>query len=90
MRRNEGKYDQNSDRYLLGRLLSLLVDAVEDILFIRYDKNKVMIRTRAESLEDITIYRLCQGKPEQPAGYHFGKRNVEWSHYRENDRRGNL
>lgn len=47
-----------------------LVDAGETILSIRYEKNKIVLRTTAESLEDIMVYRLCQGEPEQSAGYH--------------------
>ena len=47
-----------------------LVDAGETILSIRYEKNKIVLRTTAESLEDIMVYQLCQGEPEQSAGYH--------------------
>ncbi len=48
-----------------------LVDAAEAILSIRYEKNKIVLKTTAETLEDITIYQLCQGAPEQSAGYRY-------------------
>lgn len=48
-----------------------LVDAAEDILSVRYEKNKVVLKTRAETLEDISVYRLCQNEPEQSVGYHY-------------------
>lgn len=48
-----------------------LVDASEAILSIRYEKNKIILKTTAETLEDITIYRLCQKEPEQSVGYHY-------------------
>ncbi|MDE7199511.1 MAG: hypothetical protein K2O15_11600 [Lachnospiraceae bacterium] len=48
-----------------------LVDAVEDILSIRYEQNRIVLKTKAETLEDIKVYRLGQGEPEQSAGYRF-------------------
>ncbi len=48
-----------------------LVDAAEAILSVRYEKNRIVLRTKAESLEDITIYGLCQREPEKSAGYRF-------------------
>lgn len=48
-----------------------LVDAAEDILSVRYEKNKVVLKTRAEALEDISVYRLCQNEPEQSVGYRY-------------------
>ncbi len=48
-----------------------LVDAGETILSVRNEKNKIVLKTKAETLEDITAYRLCQGEPEQSAGYRY-------------------
>ncbi len=48
-----------------------LVDAAEAILSVRYEKNRIVLKTKAESLEDITIYGLCQREPEKSAGYRF-------------------
>ncbi len=48
-----------------------LVDAMEDIFSIRYEKNKIVLKTKAETLEDISVYRLCQKEPEQSAGYRY-------------------
>lgn len=47
------------------------MDAAEAILSIRYEKNKIVLKTKAETLEDIIIYQLCQGAPEQSAGYRY-------------------
>lgn len=55
--------EETEDRYL--------VDAVEDILSIRYEQNRIVLKTKAETLEDIKVYRLGQGEPEQSAGYRF-------------------
>lgn len=48
-----------------------LVEAGEAILSVRNEKNKIVLKTKAETLEDITVYRLCQGEPEQSAGYQY-------------------
>lgn len=48
-----------------------LVDAAEDILSIRYEQNRIVLKTREQALENITVYRLGQGEPEQSAGYRF-------------------
>lgn len=48
-----------------------LVEAGEAILSVRNEKNKIVLKTKAETLEDITVYRLCQGEPEQSAGYRY-------------------
>lgn len=48
-----------------------LVDAGESILSVRNEKNKIVLKTKAEALEDITVYRLRQGEPEQSAGYQY-------------------
>ena len=48
-----------------------LADIGEDILSVRYEKNKIILKTKAEALEDVFIYRLHQGEPEQSPGYQF-------------------
>lgn len=48
-----------------------LVDAAADILSIRYEQNRIILKTKEETLEDIAVYRLGQGEPEQSAGYRF-------------------
>ncbi len=48
-----------------------LVDAAEAILSIRYEMNRIVIKTKEETLEDIAVYRLGQGEPEQSTGYRF-------------------
>lgn len=46
-----------------------LAEIEEDILSVRYEKNKIILKTKAETLEDVLIYRLHQGEPEQSPGY---------------------
>lgn len=48
-----------------------LVDAAEAILSIRYEQNRIVLKTKEETLEDIAVYRLYQGNPEQSAGYRY-------------------
>ena len=48
-----------------------LVDAAEDILSIRYEQNRIILKTAEQDLQNITVYRLGQGEPEQSAGYRF-------------------
>lgn len=48
-----------------------LVDAEEEILTIRYEKNKVVLKTRQESLGDVSVCRLCQGDGGDSYGYHY-------------------
>ena len=59
--------------YHLGKGMSeedgYLVDAGGNILSIRYEKNKVLLRTKQEFLEDVTIYRLHQGEGGDSHGY---------------------
>ena len=48
-----------------------LVDAPGDILSIRYEQNRIILKTKEETLENIVVYRLGQAEPEQSAGYRF-------------------
>lgn len=48
-----------------------LAEIEEDILSVRYEKNKIILKTNAETLEDVLIYRLHQGEPEQSPGYQY-------------------
>lgn len=48
-----------------------LVETNEDILSIRFETNKILIKTEKESLEDVFIYRLYQGDKGNSYGYNF-------------------
>ncbi len=48
-----------------------LAEAGDDILSIRYEKNKILLKTSKETLEDVFIYRLHQKEPERFIGYHY-------------------
>lgn len=48
-----------------------LAEAGDDILSIRYERNKILLKTSKETLEDVSIYRLHQKEPEQSIGYHY-------------------
>ncbi len=48
-----------------------LVDAGDDILSIRYEKNKVVLKTNRETLGDVSICRLHQGDGGNSYGYHY-------------------
>ncbi len=48
-----------------------LAEAGDDILSVRYEKNKILLKTPKETLEDVFIYRLHQKEPEQSIGYHY-------------------
>lgn len=50
---------------------SYLVEAGEEVLSIRYEKKKIVLKTKKESLKDIFLYRLHQGEPELSVGYQF-------------------
>ena len=38
---------------------------------LRYEKNKVVLKTRQESLGDVSVCRLCQGDGGDSYGYHY-------------------
>ncbi len=48
-----------------------LIEAEEDILSIRYEENKVLIKTKQESLQNAASYRLHQGEPVISYGYQY-------------------
>lgn len=48
-----------------------LIEAGEEILSVRYEKNKIILKTKKAPLENVFLYRLYQGKPEESAGYRY-------------------
>jgi len=48
-----------------------LVEANEDMLSVRFEENKILIKTEQESLEDAFIYKLYQGDRGNSYGYQF-------------------
>ena len=48
-----------------------LAEIEEDILSVRYEKHKIILKTKAETLEDVLIYKLHQGETERSPGYQF-------------------
>lgn len=48
-----------------------LVETGEDILSIRYEKNKIILKTTKAALSDTFLYKLHQGTPEMSVGYQF-------------------
>lgn len=48
-----------------------LAEIEEDILSVRYEENKIILKTKIEILEDVLIYKLHQGEPERSPGYQF-------------------
>lgn len=48
-----------------------LVETGDDILSIRYEKNKIILKTRKTALGDTFLYKLHQGTPEMSVGYQF-------------------
>lgn len=48
-----------------------LVEAGEEILSIRYEMNKIVLKTVKESLENVFLYRLHQQEAEDSIGYHY-------------------
>lgn len=48
-----------------------LIEAGEEILSIRYEKNKIVLKTEKESLENVFLYRLYQQEAEASIGYHY-------------------
>lgn len=48
-----------------------LIETGTDILSIRYEKNKIILKTRKAALKDTFLYKLRQGDPEMSVGYKF-------------------
>lgn len=48
-----------------------LIDTAEDILSIRYEKSRVLLKAEKKDLKEVSVYRLHQGKPEDVPGYHY-------------------
>ena len=48
-----------------------LVESGDDILSMRYEKKKILLKASKETLEDVSIYRLHQKEPEQSLGYDY-------------------
>lgn len=48
-----------------------LVDAGDDILSIRYEENRVVLKTKQPSMKGISIYRMHQEKPPVSFGYQY-------------------
>ncbi|GFI03895.1 hypothetical protein AALA79_13575 [Lachnospiraceae bacterium 64-25] len=48
-----------------------LIDTGDDILSVRYEQNKVVLKTRQQSLKDIAIYRMHQEEPAASFGYRY-------------------
>ncbi len=46
-------------------------DSGEEILSMRYEKNKIMLKTEKEQLENVFLYRLRQAEPEMSVGYRY-------------------
>lgn len=48
-----------------------LIDTGDDILSIRYEMNRVVLKTRQQSLKDVSIYRLYQEGMSASFGYRY-------------------
>lgn len=48
-----------------------LIEAGEEILSVHYEKNKIVLKTKKASLENVFLHRLYQGSPEESAGYRY-------------------
>ncbi len=48
-----------------------LAETEEDILSIRYEENRILLRTREDTLGDVIIYRLHQNRQESDYGYRY-------------------
>lgn len=48
-----------------------LIETGEDILSIRYEKNKIILKTKKGALNDTFLYKLSQSAPELSVGYQF-------------------
>ena len=48
-----------------------LMETKEDILSLRYEENRVLLKTKKDSLKDVCVYRMHQGAPAESYGYQF-------------------
>lgn len=48
-----------------------LIEAGDDILSLRYEKNKIILKTKKAALNDTFLYKMRQGAPEMPVGYKY-------------------
>lgn len=48
-----------------------LMETKEDILSLRYEENKVILKTKQDSLKDVCVYRMLQGTAEESYGYQY-------------------
>ena len=48
-----------------------LVETKDDILSIRYEQNRVVLKTKQESIRDVCVYRMRQGEPAESFGYRY-------------------
>ncbi len=48
-----------------------LVETGEEIRSVRYEKNKIILKTKKASLENVFLHRLYQGTPEGSVGYRY-------------------
>lgn len=48
-----------------------LMETKEDILSLRYEGNRVLLKTKKDSLKDVCVYRMHQGVPAESYGYQF-------------------
>lgn len=48
-----------------------LMEAKEDILSLRYEENKVLLKAKQDSLKDVCVYRMHQGDLAESYGYQY-------------------
>lgn len=48
-----------------------LIEAGEEILSVRYEKNKIVLKTEKASLGNVFLYKLHQGEAEDSIGYRY-------------------
>ena len=48
-----------------------LVEAKENIISIHYEKNKILLRTKEDTISDVFVYRVHQEKPEDVFEYQY-------------------
>lgn len=48
-----------------------LMETKEDILSLRYEENRVLLKTKKDALKDVCVYRMHQGAPTESYGYQY-------------------
>lgn len=48
-----------------------LMETKEDILSLRYEENKVILKTKQDSLKDVCVYRMFQDTAKESYGYQY-------------------